>query len=62
MVGLSMVGFSKDGVDAQIILLMLAILFSKNFSKREHSCKCDVFGKWGGFFIWRRDFVLYYNR
>ena len=28
-----MVGLSMDGVEAQIILLMLAILYSKNFSK-----------------------------
>ena len=32
-----MVGLSMDGVDAQIILLMLAIVFSNNFSIREHS-------------------------
>ena len=32
-----MVGLSMGGVDAQIILVMLAILFLKNFSKIEHS-------------------------
>ena len=45
-----MVGLSMDGVDAQIILLMLAILFLKNFSKREHRWKFDVFGKMGRIF------------
>ena len=48
MMGNRNVGLSMDRIDAQIILLMLTILFSKNFSKREHSCKFDVFSK-----MWR---------
>ena len=45
-----MVGLNMNGVDVQIILVMLAILFSKNFSKREYSRKFDVFGKMGRIF------------
>ena len=54
-----MVGLSMDGVDAQIILLMLANLFSKNFSKREQSCKFDVFGKMGENFSSGEERILF---
>ena len=39
-----------DGVDAQIILLMLAILFSKNFKKENTVENLTCLVKWGGFF------------
>ena len=42
-----------DGVDAQIILLILAILFSKKFSKR------NVFGKMGRIFSSRGERILF---